>query len=360
MALPLAPPVAPMLARPVADLPAGDYLFEPKWDGFRCLVFRDGEDVVLQSRTGKSLDRYFPEVVREVRDRLPAGAVVDGELVVAVGDRLDFDAMSERIHPAESRVRALAERTPATFVAFDLLADANGLLVDEPFEARRAALERMVPASTGGVRLTPVTRDRGTARRWFELFEGAGLDGVIAKAATDRYQPGQRVMLKVKHQRTADCVVGGLRWHKGTEPGTAVGSLLLGLYDEHAVLHHVGVCATFTAARRRALATELMPLAVEPSDHPWSSEAGEGRRVPGQISRWRSTEQPWQPLRPERVVEVGYDHLEGAHPARFRHTTSFLRWRPDRDPVTCGYDQLDEPVRFDLASVLRGEVRGSP
>jgi len=361
---PVEPPVKPMLAAPVEQFPdRADLLFEPKWDGFRCLVFAGGS-VFLQSRTGKPFDRYFPEVVDAVRGALDRPVVLDGELVVAVadehGDRLDWDALSERIHPASSRVRELAERTPARFVAFDLLAVDERDLRGEPFERRRellASLQLDVP----GVRTTPITGDRGTAAEWFRLFEGAGLDGVIGKAAGSPYQPGKRTMVKLKHARTADCVVAGLRWHANTEPGTAVGSLLLGLHDGSGALHHVGVVGAFSAARRRELARSLGELQL-PEDraeqHPWlGPDAADGRRLPGAINRWRSSEAPWQPLRPELVVEVGYDHTEGEHPPRFRHTTQFHRWRPDRDPGSCTYEQLTEPARYDLDAVLRGEVR---
>lgn len=363
MALNVQPPVKPMLAGPVDGIPdRAGMCFEPKWDGFRCLVFADpggAEPVVLQSRTGKSLNRYFPEVLSAVEDRLRRPMVLDGELVVVRSDghgqRLDWDALGERIHPAASRVRALAERTPARFIAFDLLALDDADLRDQPFSERRHRLDSL--ELTGPDLLTtPMTTDRGTAGEWFRIFEGAGLDGIIGKDAEAPYLPGKRTMLKIKHSRTADCVVAGLRWHTGTEPGTAVGSLLLGLHDEHSVLHHVGVVGAFPAAQRRELATELSPLRTD-GEHPWVGEhAADGRRLPGSINRWRSSEQPWQPLRPERVVEVAYDHTEGAAPSRFRHTAQFVRWRPDRDAASCRYDQLDEPTRYDLDAVLRGEI----
>ncbi|SHG11392.1 ATP-dependent DNA ligase [Streptoalloteichus hindustanus] len=362
MALALSPPVQPMLATSVGDVPDRPGLvYEPKWDGFRCLVFADGADVVLQSRNGRDLARYFPEVVTAAGDGLPGPAVLDGELVVDRHDRLDWDALSERVHPAASRVRRLAEETPARFVAFDLLALADRSLLDEPFGARRAALADFLPGDADRLHLTPATTDIATAREWFRLFEGAGLDGLVAKPVDGRYTPGRRTLLKIKHMRTADCVVAGLRWHINTEPGTAVGSLLLGLHDEHAVLHHVGVVGAFPAATRRQLATELTPLTEHARpDHPWlEPNRREGQRLPGAVSRWRSTEQEWVPLRPERVIEIAYDHTEGGHPARFRHTTQFVRWRPDRDAASCGYDQLDEPARYDLDAVLRGEVRPS-
>lgn len=364
MALSLNPPVKPMLASPVENIPTHPgLLFEPKWDGFRCLVFAEpgaGEPVLLQSRTGKSFNRYFPEVLRAVGDTVDRPMVLDGELVVALhdgyGDRLDWDALSERIHPAESRVRTLAERTPARFVAFDLLALDERDLCTSPFSARRELLNGL-DLHSAGIHTTPVTKNPATARDWLRVFEGAGLDGVIAKPGEGRYEPGKRAMFKIKHARTADCVVAGLRWHANTEPGTAVGSLLLGLHDHEGVLNHVGVVGAFSAAKRRDLAQELTGLRTK-GEHPWlGPHAEDGRRLPGSVNRWRSTEQPWEPLRPDRVIEVGYDHTEGGYPSRFRHTAQFVRWRPDRDPASCGYDQLAEPARYDLDSVLRGEVR---
>lgn len=361
--LPLQPPVKPMLASPVDGISRqGGLLFEPKWDGFRCLVFADPQaeqPVVLQSRTGRPLNRYFPEVLRTVTEHLDRPAVLDGELVVIrrddVGDRLDWDALGERIHPAASRVRMLAEKTPATFIAFDLLALDDRDLTSAPQTERRELLAGL-GLDHGGLRTTPVTDDPETAAEWFRVFEGAGLDGVIAKPTGGQYLPGKRTMFKIKHSRTADCVVAGLRWHAKTEPGTAVGSLQLGLHDDRGVLHHVGVVGAFPAAQRRALATELAELITE-GDHPWlGPDAEDGRRLPGSINRWSSSEQPWVPLRPERVVEVSYDHTEGAYPGRFRHTTQFVRWRPDRDAESCGYDQLEEPTRYDLEAVLYGDV----
>ncbi|GAA5164515.1 ATP-dependent DNA ligase [Amycolatopsis dongchuanensis] len=353
--LPLSPPIQPMLARPAKQIPdEAGWLFEPKWDGFRCLVFRDGDELTLQSRAGKPLNRYFPEMLTQLTAVLPEQVVLDGELVVARGGRLDFDALTERIHPAASRITLLAEQTPATFVAFDLLALGSESFVDEPTSARRPRLEELVG---GGLGITPATTDAAVARDWFTLFEGAGLDGVIGKPLDEPYAPGKRVMAKYKHTRTADCVVAGLRWHKDSEPGEAVGSLLLGLYDDNGVLHHVGVVGSFPVARRRELAGELADLITE-GEHPWLGDRPvEGQRLPGGITRWRSTEAAWVPLRPERVVEVAYEHTEGGHPARFRHTAQFVRWRPDREPASCGYAQLDEPVRYDLDAVFKGEVR---
>lgn len=358
MALPVNPPVKPMLASPVAAIPEHrGMVYEPKWDGFRCLVFRDGDELTLQSRSGKPLNRYFPEVLDALAAALPDRVVLDGELVLDRDGRLDFDALGERIHPAASRVRLLAEQTPARYVAFDLLALGDDSLLDDPGQARRAALtEGITPAD--GLHITPATTDPDTAREWFTLFEGAGLDGIIGKPADGPYTPNKRTMIKIKHARTADCVVAGLRWHTNTEPGTSVGSLMLGLHDNKGVLHHVGVVGAFPVARREELATELTPLAEGgEQDHPWlGDDAGDGRRLPSAINRWRSAEQPWVPLRRERVVEVGYDHTEGGYPSRFRHTAQFVRWRPDREPESCRYDQLDEPASYDLSAVLRGEV----
>ncbi|MEU4806472.1 ATP-dependent DNA ligase [Actinosynnema sp. NPDC023587] len=355
MVLPLNPPVQPMLATAVAKIPTdAEWVFEPKWDGYRCLVFRDGDEVTLQSRSGKPLNRYFPEAVAALLRTLPERVVVDGELVVAKDDKLDFDALSERIHPAASRVEVLAERTPASFVAFDLLAVGDEVLLDDPCTARRARLEELVTPGDS-LYLTPVTADGAVAARWFELFEGAGLDGVIGKPASAGYSPGKRTMIKVKHQRTADCVVAGLRWHKDTDPGTAVGSLLLGLHDDRGVLHHVGVVGSFKAAERRELAAEFAGL-ITGGEHPWLVEP-DGRRLPGEINRWRGKHADWVPLRPERVLEIAYSQTEGAAPARLRHNGQFRRWRPDRTPGSCGYDQLEQPARYDVESVLRGEVK---
>ena len=361
MALALNPPVKPMLARAAGAIPdADDLVFEPKWDGFRCLAFVDGNELTLQSRSGKSLNRYFPEVVQQLPVGLPERVVLDGELVVAVDARLDFDALSERIHPAASRVKLLAEQTPASYVAFDVLLLGDDVLLDRPTSARRETLVEVV-GNAESAHLTPATTDPALARQWFNLFEGAGLDGVIGKPTGRPYTPDQRTMMKFKHSRTADCVVSGLRWYKDTTPGTAVGSLLLGLHDDNGVLHNVGVVGAFPVARRKALAEELAELIPGGElDHPWLGEhAQDGRRLPGSINRWRSAEQSWVPLRRERVVEVSYEHTEGGYPSRFRHTAQFVRWRPDREPASCGYGQLDEPVRYDLDAVLRGEVRAA-
>ncbi len=361
------PPVAPMLARPVAGIPPGHF-YEPKWDGFRSIVFRDGDEVEIGSRGERPMTRYFPEVVAAVKAGLPARCVVDGEIVVAGGEhrRLDFWALQQRIHPADSRVRLLAERTPASFIAFDLLAWDDADWTQRPFAERRTALERALAGAAPPVHLTPITRDPELAARWFELFEGAGLDGVIAKDGAQPYEPNKRVMRKVKHVRTADCVVAGYRLHSSGPD--AIGSLLLGLHadtDEPAAdwsgmvsgLSPAGVIGAFPMARRRELLVELQPLVCDLADHPWSGVARDARAQArgGQRSRWNpSKDLSFVPLRPERVVEVRYDHMEGV---RFRHPPQFVRWRPDRDPRSCGYAQLERPVRFDLAEVLAGRVR---
>jgi ATP-dependent DNA ligase len=341
-----------MLAKLVRQLPAeGEFSFEPKWDGFRCIVFRDGEEVELGSRNERPLTRYFPELMEPLRRALPKRAVVDGEVVIAGPDGLDFDALSQRIHPAASRVTLLAERTPASFVAFDLLAVGDRDLRQEPYAKRRHELERLLSDSSPPIHLTPETTDRATAADWFDRFEGAGLDGVVAKASDLPYREGERVMLKVKHERTADCVVAGFRWHK---EGGVVGSLLLGLFDGQTTLHHVGVASGFSAARRREFVDELSPLrdrAVD--DHPWrewAEQQADSGRMPGAKSRWNAGKDlSWEPLRPERVCEVSYDHLQRD---RFRHATSFRRWRPDRHPSSCTYDQLDAPVPAELSLVF--------
>ena len=353
--LALRAPVEPMLATGVAGIPRRDgLLFEPKWDGFRCIVFRDGADVLLQSRSGKPLTRYFPEAVSVLQEALPGRCVVDGELVVVRGGRLSFDALAERVHPAASRIELLSRTSPSSFVAFDLLALEDTVLLQAPFRHRRDALEQVVRTGPN-VHLTPVTDDPQVAAQWFEIFEGAGLDGLVCKPADGAYLPGKRAMLKVKHARTADCVLAGFRWHKS---GDVVGSLLLGLYDEHGVLHHVGVLGAFAAAQRAALVAELAPLRDgAAAGHPWLGDTAAGQRLPGAENRWRAGDLPWVPLRPQRVVEVAYEHTEGGHPARFRLNPRFVRWRPDRDPQSCRYEQLDEPARYDLDAVLRGEVR---
>jgi ATP-dependent DNA ligase len=346
------PPVSPMLARPVASVPAGPgYLYEPKWDGFRAVIFRDGEEVEIGSRNERPLTRYFPEVVAASRAALPERAVVDGEIIIAGARSLDFEALLARIHPAASRVTLLAEQTPASFVAFDLLALGDDDLTSHPQAQRRELLAAALAGTSAGVHLTPATQDPEVAQLWFERFEGAGLDGVVAKPLELPYRQGERAMLKIKHSRTADCVVAGLRWHKS---GPVVGSLLLGLYDAAGVLQSVGVCSSFTQARRRELVDELGPWRMDSlAGHPWAAWAqggGESRMPGSEASRWnRGKDLSWVPLRPERVCEVGYDHLEGR---RFRHTTQFRRWREDREPRSCTYAQLEEPVSYDLAEVL--------
>ena len=353
MDLPVMPPVAPMLAKAAPRIPPG-LLYEPKWDGFRSIVFRDGDDVEIGSRNTKPMTRYFPEVVDAVRAELPDRCVVDGEIVVPGGDGagLDFEALLQRVHPAASRVRLLAQQTPALLVVFDLLALGDEDLTGRPFGERRRRLEEALPGGGPGVYLTRATEDLAEAQRWFETFEGAGLDGVVAKDPALAYQPDKRVMTKIKHERTADCVVAGYRVHKSADD--AVGSLLLGLYDDGGRLASVGVTSSFPMARRRELFAELQPLVTDAADHPWASQAGSGTRTPTEAagSRWNSGKDlSFVPLRAERVVEVKYDHMEGA---RFRHTTQFVRWRPDRDPTSCTYAQLETPVRFALADVLAG------
>ncbi len=348
------PPVAPMLAKSVKDVPVGDYVYEPKWDGFRCIVFRDGDEVELGSRNERPLTRYFPELVSAAREQLPPRCVIDGEVVIAGGDRLDFEALLQRIHPAKSRVDLLAKETPASFVAFDLLALDDRSLMRDSFAVRREGLAAAFADAGPPYHLTPATGDVDTARQWFEMFEGAGLDGVVAKPLGGTYEPDVRAMFKVKHERTADCVVAGFRWHKS---GGVIGSLMLGLYNDEGRLQHVGVSASFPMQRRRDLVEELAPYRIdELANHPWGewaeAQAHERDRLPGAQSRWNAKKDlSWVPLRPELVCEVAYDHMEGT---RFRHTAQFRRWRPDRDPLSCRYDQLERPVRFDLADVLGG------
>jgi ATP-dependent DNA ligase len=352
------PPVEPMLAKASAELPrGGGWLYEPKWDGFRALVFRDGRELYLQSRELKPLDRYFPELAAPLLAQLPERCVVDGEIVIAGPRGLDFEALLLRIHPAASRVKLLAAEQPASLVVFDLLALGDRDLRAAPFSERRARLEEALSGARPPIHLTPATRDGELAADWFRRFEGAGLDGVVAKSLEARYQPGVRAMVKVKHARTADCAVAGFRWHKDG-PGTMVGSLLLGLHDEAGVLHHVGICASFTAKRRRELAEELAPLREGAMDgHPWhdwaehvESGADPGRRMPGAKSRWnQGKDLSWEPLRVERVCEVAYDHLQGD---RFRHATQFQRWRPDRSPAQCRYDQLEVTPPYELSQIF--------
>jgi ATP-dependent DNA ligase len=351
--LPVNPPVSPMLAKLARELPKGDYLYEPKWDGFRAIVFRDGDEVEIGSRNERPLTRYFPDLIEPLKSSLPARCVVDGEIVIATEKGLDFDLLSLRIHPAESRVAMLAEATPASFVGFDLLADDDTDLRERPFAERRAALENAFAKADHPVLVTPATRDAATAAEWFERFEGAGLDGVVAKPLDGEYLEGKRTMLKVKHQRTADCVVAGFRQHKD---GAGVGSLLLGLYDDSGVLHHVGVASSFKGDFRAELAAHLEPYRERAMDeHPWREWAefaveGDGQRRPGAQSRWNAGKDlSWEPVRIEVVAEVAYEHLQGD---RFRHTARFVRWRPDREPSSCTYEQLDAPVPMELREVF--------
>lgn len=346
------PPVLPMLARAADRIPLG-MSYEAKWDGYRALVFRDGDEVEIGSRTGKSLARYFPELLPALRDNLPRRCVADGEIVVARDGHLDFDALQERIHPAESRVRRLAAEIPAAYIVFDLLALDGRSLLAEPFRERRALLTEALRQTAPPVHLAPATDDHRLAQRWFEEFEGAGLDGVVAKRPDAPYRPGERTMVKIKHERTADCVVAGLRLHKS---GPVVGSLLLGLHDGRGRLQQVGACGAFPMRRRAELMDELRPLLMDddPTGHPWAdwrnADAHTEDRMPGTPNRWSGQKDPsWLPLRPERVCEVAYDHLQGD---RFRHTAQFRRWRDDRTPESCTYAQLDRPVGPDLGAVL--------
>jgi ATP-dependent DNA ligase len=364
MRLPFPPPIAPMLSTSADALPAGDgWLFEPKWDGFRTLVFRDGAEILLQSRDEKPMNRYFPELVDPLARALPERCVVDGEIVIVGPHGLDFEALLLRIHPAASRVKLLAAQSPASFVTWDLLALGDEDLRAVPLEARRARLEQVLAGATAPVHLSPATRDRALAQDWFQRFEGAGLDGVMAKRLDAPYRAGERTMIKVKHQRTADCVVAGFRWHK-QGPGTMVGSLLLGLYDDAGTLHHVGVTAAFTQAIRRQLVAELAPLREHARDHhPWRDWAEEqedanaaSQRMPGATSRWnRGKDLSWVPLRPERVCEVAYDHMQGT---RFRHAAQFVRWRPDKRPEDCRYDQLEVTPAYELERVFGAREGG--
>lgn len=346
------PPVAPMLAKPVKDIPPGMH-YEGKWDGFRAIIFRDGDDIEIGSRNERPLTRYFPEVVEYIRAATPQRFVADGEVIIIRDGRLDFDSLLQRIHPAESRVNLLAENTPADFVAFDLLALGDESLIDAPFERRRDLLVEHFSVAPQQFHVAPATRDLEQARRWFTEFEGAGLDGLIAKSLNGAYEPNKRVMLKIKHERTADCVVAGFRWHK---TGPIIGSLLLGLYDDDGALHQVGVSASFPMQKRAELVDFLKPYLTDETtieDHPWNAWANldhEAVRMPGAVSRWNAGKDlSWVPLRPELVVEVAYDHMQGT---RFRHTAKFRHWRPDRDPQSCTYSQLETPLTITMDEVL--------
>jgi ATP-dependent DNA ligase len=343
MELPVNPPILPMLAKRVGQLPtAGEWIFEPKWDGFRALIFRDGTEVMIQSRDEKPLNRYFPELIPPLLKQLPAQCVLDGEIVVAQKGALDFDALQLRIHPAASRVQLLSEQIPSSIVFFDLLAEGKKDLRGEPFEARRRRLETVLSKLKPPLHLTPATTDFSVASDWFQRFEGAGLDGVVAKPVGGTYESNKRVMLKVKHERECDCVVAGFRWHKKGER-TRVGSLLLGLFDDESMLHHVGVCASFTDQKRLELVEFLKPYRKNALEsHPWKEWAtldDASRRIPGAQSRWsQGKDMSWEPVRPELVVEVAYDHMQGS---RFRHTAQFRRWRTDKKPADCTFDQLE-------------------
>jgi ATP-dependent DNA ligase len=356
--LPVNPPVLPMLAKRVDDLPTdGDWIFEPKWDGFRTLVFRDGDEILIQSRDEKPLNRYFPELLDALSQSLPERCVLDGELVIVNDDELDFDALQLRLHPAASRVKLLSKQTPASVVFFDLLCRGDRNFSGEPFDLRRRELESLLENTPAPIHLTPATRDRNLAGDWFRRFEGAGLDGVIAKPADGIYEPDKRVMLKIKHERDCDCVVAGFRWHKKGDR-TLVGSLLLGLLDNSGALQHVGVCASFSNAKRLELAEFLQPYRKDALvNHPWKAWAdadvvlADGpKRMPGGQSRWsQGKDLSWEPLRPELVVEVAYDHMQGD---RFRHTAQFRRWRPDKKPSGCTYAQLEVVPPQELAAIF--------
>jgi ATP-dependent DNA ligase len=352
--LPVSPPLLPMLAKSRSDLPEGDgWLFEPKWDGFRALIFRDGDELLIQSRDEKPLGRYFPELEVPLKTQLPERCVVDGELVIARGGALDFEALQLRLHPAASRVNKLAGELPSSVVLWDLLCIDDRSLLSTPFHERRALLESTLSGAVPPVYLTPVTTDRAVAADWFGRFEGAGLDGVMAKQASGHYEPNKRVMFKVKHERDCECVVAGFRWHKDGA-GTALGSLLLGLYDDDGTLHHVGVSASFTAVKRRELVEYLAPYRTDAlASHPWAQWAGEEahQRKPGFKSRWsQGKDLSWEPLRPELVVQVAYDHMQGS---RFRHTAQFRRWRTDKKPSDCTYAQLEVVAPAELTAIFQ-------
>jgi ATP-dependent DNA ligase len=343
-----------MLAKRVDEIPAGEHwLFEPKWDGFRALVFREGDEILIQSRDGKSLNRYFPELMEPLQRQLPSRCVLDGEIVIASARGLDFDALQLRIHPAASRVNLLSKQIPASIVFFDLLFEQDHDLMNEPFQLRRKALEKLLSSAEAPLHLTPATDERTVALDWFRRFEGAGLDGVMAKAASGVYEPNKRIMLKVKHERDCDCVVAGFRWHKNGE-GIAVGSLLLGLYNGSGSLQHVGVCASFSQAKRRELVEYLEPYRKDALvDHPWRREVVDGdHRMPGGQSRWsQGKDLSWEPLRPELVAEVAYEHMQGD---RFRHMAHFRRWRLDKRPHDCTYAQLEVVPPQELMAIFSG------
>jgi ATP-dependent DNA ligase len=351
--LPVKPPILPMLSKRVDDIPSGEgWIFEPKWDGFRALVFRDGSEVDIQSRDAKPLSRYFPEVVEALKAQLPKRCVLDGEIVIAKDGGLDFEALQLRLHPAASRVKLLSQQIPASAVFFDALCKGEHDLRAEPFEKRRAALEEMLDGVQPPIHITPATRDRKVASDWFKRFEGAGLDGVMAKPVNGTYESDKRVMLKVKHERDCDCVVAGFRWYKDAK-GDAVGSLLLGLYDDQGALQHVGVCASFTAEKRRELVKFLAPYRKNAlDDHPWKEWAGvDHQRMPGMQSRWSvGKDLSWEPLRVELVVEVAYEHMQGT---RFRHMAHFRRWRTDKAPKDCTYAQLEIVPAQELTAIFK-------
>jgi ATP-dependent DNA ligase len=356
MELPVNPPLLPMLAKRVDELPPGeDWIFEPKWDGFRALIFRDKDDILIQSRDEKPLNRYFPELLPPLQEALPARCVLDGEIVIVKDNELDFDLLQLRLHPAASRVNLLSKQTPASVVFFDLLCEGDRDFRNEPFQVRRQHLEGLLSSAKPPIHLTPATQDRDLAADWFRRFEGAGLDGVVAKQISGTYEPNKRVMLKVKHERDCDCVVAGFRWHKKGDR-TLVGSLLLGLYDDAGALQHVGVCASFSTAKRKELVDFLAPYREDAlASHPWKHWADHGgdeevKRMPGGQSRWsQGKDLSWEPLRPELVVETAYDHMQRD---RFRHTAQFRRWRPDKKPTDCTYAQLEVVPPQELAAIF--------
>jgi ATP-dependent DNA ligase len=355
MQLPVNPPILPMLAKRVTELPrVGEWIFEPKWDGFRALVFRDGDEVLIQSRDEKPLNRYFPELIEPLKAQLPKRCVLDGEVVLAKDGALDFDSLQLRLHPAESRIKLLSQEIPSSIVFFDLLAEGKKDLRNEPFEKRRKRLETMLAKVRPPLHVTPATTDFAQAEDWFRRFEGAGLDGVVAKPVAGTYESNKRVMFKVKHERECDCVVAGFRWHKKGER-TMIGSLLLGLFDEDGVLHHVGVCASFSDQKREELVKFLAPYRKNALDeHPWRAwhmgEMEGGRRIPGAQSRWsQGKDLSWEPLRLELVVEVAYDHMQGT---RFRHTAQFRRWRTDKKPTDCTFEQLEVVPPYEIKQIF--------